>query len=182
MQVVLKSNVQTKNFENKKKIVVLSDTHIPVNASKIPEQILDEFKDANLIVNSGDFHTIEVVQELENYGNFVAVHGNMDSDDIVKKLPEKVIININNGDKKFKIGLTHGYGAPEGIEERVSSMFNEKLDCIIFGHSHKPFNNKIGDTLFFNPGSVTDNRFSNVNTFGILRIDNEINGEIIDIK
>lgn len=44
------SNLKVKNFDNVKKIVVLSDTHIPVRAAKIPEQIIKGFKDADLIV------------------------------------------------------------------------------------------------------------------------------------
>ena len=106
----------------------------------------------------------------------------MDSDDVADKLPEKAIININNNGKEFKIGVIHGSGAPEGIAERIFHFFEEKLDCIIFGHSHRPFNEKINDTLMFNPGSPTDTVFAAINTFGILTINDEIKGEIIKIS
>jgi len=182
MKVLLQSDLQEKNLENIKKLVALSDTHIPVRVAKIPKIIIKEFKDADLIVHSGDFQTIEVVNTLAGYGNFIGVAGNMDSDDVTDKLPERIILNIKNNDKEFKIGITHGFGAPEGLAERVLNFFEEKLDCIIFGHSHKPFNKKINNTLMFNPGSPTDTVFTTINTFGILKINDEIKGEIIEIK
>ena len=182
MKVLLNSKTEVKNLENIKKIVVLSDTHIPVRAAKIPEQIIEQFKDADLIIHAGDNQTIEVVNILQKYGNYVGVCGNMDSDDVADKLPEKAIININNGNKEFKIVVTHGSGPPEGLVERILSYFEEKPDCIIFGHSHKPFNEKIGNTLMFNPGSPTDTVFTTINTFGILTISDEIKGEIIKIN
>ena len=182
MKALLKSELKIKNIESIKKIVVLADTHIPVRAAKIPGIIIDQFKNADLIVHSGDFQTIEVVNNLESYGDFIGVYGNMDSDDIVEKLPKKIIVNIKNRHKEFKIGVTHGYGAPEGIAERVLNSFEEKLDCIIFAHSHKPLNEILNDTLLFNPGSPTDTVFTTINTFGILKINERINGEIITIK
>ena len=182
MKVLLSSKTEVKNLSNIKKIVVLSDTHLPVRATKIPKQIIEQFKDANLIIHTGDFQTMEVVNNLESYGNFIGVTGNMDSDDVADKLPEKAIINIRNNSKEFRIGVTHGSGPPEGLSERVLHFFEEKLDCTVFGHSHKPLNEKIGNTLMFNPGSPTDTVFTTINTFGILKINNEINGEIINLK
>ena len=182
MKAILSSELEVKNLENIKKIVVISDTHIPVRAAKIPKQITEQFKNADLIVHAGDFQTMEVVNNLESYSNFIGVCGNMDSDDVADKLPEKIIVNIKNNDKEFKIGITHGSGTPQGLAERVLSFFEEKLDCIVFGHSHKQFNGKINSTLMFNPGSPTDTVFAAINTFGILKINNEIKGEIIKIQ
>lgn len=182
MKALLSSKLEVKNLSNIQNIVVLSDTHIPVRAAKIPQQAIERFKDADLIVHAGDFQTIEVVSLLKSYGKFVGVAGNMDSDDTADALPEKAIINIKNGNKEFKIGLVHGFGAPQGLAERILGFFEEKFDCIIFGHSHSPFNEKINGTLMFNPGSPTDTVFAPINTFGMLKIGKEIIGEIIKIN
>ena len=185
MKVLLSSKTEVKNLENIKKIVVLSDTHLPVRAARIPEQVIVQFKDADLIVHAGDFQTIEVVNSLQNYTQFIGVAGNMDSDDLADALPERVILNIKNSNREFRIGITHGSGPPQGIAERILDFFEEdeeKPDCIIFGHSHKPLNERINSTLMFNPGSPTDTVFTNINTFGILTINNEIKGEIIKIQ
>ena len=182
MKVLLSSKLEVKNLKNIKKILVLSDTHLPVRAAKIPDQITEQFKDSDIIVHAGDFQTIEVLDFLKNSGKFVGVAGNMDSDDVAEKLPEKAIINIKNNNKEFKIGVTHGSGPPQGLAERILNFFEEKPDCIIFGHSHKPMNEVINNTLMFNPGSPTDTVFANINTFGILTINDEMKGEIIEIK
>ncbi len=182
MKALLSSELEVKNLSNVNRIIVLSDTHIPVRAAKLPQQVINEIKGAGLIVHAGDFQTIEVIEALQNYGKFIGVAGNMDSDDVADKLPEKAIININNNGREFKIGVIHGSGSPEGIAERIFNFFEEKLDCIIFGHSHKPFNEKINNTLMFNPGSPTDTVFAAINTFGILKINEEIKGEIIKIS
>lgn len=182
MKVLLNSKLQIKNLENITKIVVLSDTHLPVRAAKIPDVITKEFETADLIIHAGDFQSIEPVNILQKYDKFIGVCGNMDSDDIADKLPAKIIINIKNDNKEFKIGVTHGSGPPEGLAERVLNFFEEKPDCIIFGHSHKPFNEKIDNTLMFNPGSPTDTVFATINTFGVLKIDDTIKGEIIKIN
>jgi putative phosphoesterase len=98
-----------------------------------------------------------------------AVHGNMDSGELKAVLPVKEIVETENK----RIGITHGSGAPWGIEERVRKMFeSDRIDIIVYGHSHRPQNKVINDILFFNPGNAAD-------SFGILTIDGEAEGEII---
>ncbi len=47
-------------------IGVISDTHIPERALKIPEQVFKAFKDVELIFHAGDLVSIDVLHELEN--------------------------------------------------------------------------------------------------------------------
>ncbi len=164
-------------FNNIKKIGIISDTHIPARASSLPKKVFEYFKDTDLILHAGDLETLDVLEELKKISKVISVHGNMDPYDIVSKLPSSLIIKINN----FKIGLTHGKGAPEGIRQRILEEFNEKLDSIVFGHTHQPFNEIENNTLFFNPGSPTDTIFANINSIGILKINNNIKGEIIKL-
>jgi putative phosphoesterase len=78
----------------------------------------------------------------------------------------------------FKIGLTHGDGAPQGIVERVKHHFTD-VDAIIFGHSHQPLNEQRDGILFFNPGSPTDRIFAPYTSIGILEVNDTITGRII---
>jgi hypothetical protein len=55
-------------------------------------------------------------------------------------------------------------------------------DIIVFGHTHRPFNEKVSDKLFFNPGSPTDKRLEKNYTFGIIEIEEEIKAEIKILK
>lgn len=165
-------------FENIKKIGVLSDTHIPKRAEKLPESVLKHLKDVDLILHAGDIVTIGVLEELKMINkNVIAVHGNMDYN-LSSQLPSKLILQINN----FKIGLTHGSGPKENIRSRIIDLFQEKLDCIVYGHTHEPFNEIENEILFFNPGSPTDKIFAPINTIGILNINDKIKGELIKIR
>ena len=157
------------------KIGVISDTHIPRAASKLPDAIYSAFKDADLILHAGDFIEMPVLNELNKLAKTEAVYGNMDSPLIQNSLPAKKIINVGD----FKIGLTHGSGTPFNLINKVKGEFQERVDVIVFGHSHSPVNELRDGILFFNPGSPTDKIFAKYNSYGILTINKEIKGKII---
>jgi len=82
---------------------------------------------------------------------------------------------------KFKIGLIHGYGAPKDIINTVRKEF-DKVDVIVFGHSHKAINIKKDGIIFFNPGSPTDSIFAPYKSYGIIEVgDKTIEGKIVKI-
>ncbi len=157
------------------KIGVISDTHIPEKAQDIPKEIYSAFKDVDLILHAGDLVSLDVIKSLEKTCPVKAVYGNMDNLKARSTLKDKEIIRVNN----FKIGLTHGGGNPAEIITYVKNAFKEKMDVIVFGHSHTPFNEKIEGTLFFNPGSSTDSVFSPYRSYGILEINDDIRAKIV---
>ena len=157
------------------KIGVISDTHIPHAASKLPDAIYSAFKDADLILHAGDLIEMPVLNELNKLAKTEAVYGNMDGPLIQKLLPAKKIINVGD----FKIGLAHGSGAPFNLINKLKNEFQERVDVIVFGHSHSPVNELRDGILFFNPGSPTDKIFAKYNSYGILTINKEIKGEIV---
>ncbi len=76
--------------------------------------------------------------------------------------------------------MIHGWGSPRGMEEKILTRFSD-ANCIVYGHTHKPANCKKGNVLFFNPGSAADRHFASSKTIGILEIDKEVAGRIINI-
>ncbi|MCI0595402.1 MAG: metallophosphatase family protein, partial [candidate division Zixibacteria bacterium] len=81
-----------------------------------------------------------------------------------------------------KIGITHGFGAPEGMVEKVQSKFLEKVDMILFGHTHVPHSEEKDGILFFNPGSLSFNTDRRELTYAILEIkDNELAPRLITL-
>jgi putative phosphoesterase len=148
------------------RIGVLSDTHIHL-AEEIPAAVVRAFSKVDLIVHAGDFVGSEVLEGLKQLGEVKAVRGNVDSMKLKSLLPEKEIFTAGNK----KIGLTHGWGSPEGIENRVRDLLGD-VDIIIYGHSHRAKIEQIGKVLFFNPGPGWQ-------SFGILTIDEDIKGEIV---
>ena len=160
------------------KIGVFSDTHLK-SAKGLPRKALDLLSSVDAIIHAGDYQDISVVETLTDLKDFYGVSGNMDSGRIRAVLPEKRVVELNG----FKIGITHGWGAPTGIELRVKNFFPEDdLNAIVFGHSHTPCNKVINNILFFNPGSPTDKRHADHRTMGILTLDKTISGEIITLE
>ena len=160
------------------KIIVISDTHISSPDEKLPEKILAEFAKSDMIIHAGDLVDLSVLEELNKLKKTTAVQGNMDSPSVRKKLPEKTIIEVNN----FRIGLAHGGGSPSKIVDYLKNIFaHDKVDAIIFGHTHKPFNEVRDGILFFNPGSLMDKVFCDFNSYGILEITDKITGRILKI-
>ena len=159
------------------KIGVISDTHIPERANDLPKEVYSAFKGMDLIIHAGDLTTPSVLESLKKISKVKAVPGNMDGPEIHRLLENKEEFKIG----KFKIGVTHGYGAPSNLINSIKDMFPKDMDLIIFGHSHSPFNEKIGNTIFFNPGSVTDTVFAPYRSYGIIEIDKEIKASIVRI-
>lgn len=161
-------------------MVVLSDTHIPTRAEELPKRVLEEMEDADALIHAGDFEEWRVAEELQEFGPLYAVYGNMDWEEVRRKLPERRVVELSGR----KIAIVHGWGAPHDLHERARRLFEEEdLSCIVFGHSHRPFNNRVRGVLCFNPGSPTDSYFSPYLSFGVLTVDEEgVKGKIIAIE
>ena len=148
---------------------VISDTHIPERAKKLPEEFLEKIKAEDIIFHCGDFVSPEVLMALENKAKVIAVCGNMDYPELKSFLPKKRVERVS----ETKIGIAHGLGSPFGLAQRVYQEFEEKPEVILFGHSHSPYQRKIENTLLFNPGSLSGNLFSWKKSYGILHIDQD---------
>ena len=157
------------------KIGVVSDTH----SRPIPQQMLDEFKDVDLIVHAGDFCSMEDLKKFQKIKPVKAVYGNMDEHKLCDLLPERDIFSWSN----FKIGLYHGRGAAHQILDSVQKKFqDEKVDAVVFGHSHKTFNDELNGVLYFNPGSPND-MCAPYCSYGTLEVkDGKLVGKIVKVK
>jgi len=159
------------------KICVLSDTHIPDRAKELPSKLLDELKTSDMAIHAGDLVDMEVYNTLCKACKDVrVVSGNMDPAELKNKFPQKELIKAGN----FTIGVVHGWGSPERLLDIVKDSFKGEgnPDIIIFGHSHRPYNRREGKTLYFNPGSVTDDVFAEFKSFGIIEITDTITARI----
>lgn len=163
------------------KIGVLSDTHLEDVTPEF-EAILKRFlSDCDALIHVGDFTHIRIYEYLkENFKEALyAVCGNMDRGDLRRVLQERMVIEVEG----VRLGLIHGWGPPQGIEERIRRSFEGKgIKGIIFGHTHSPINRWEGGILFFNPGSPTDKIYATKNTLGILEVQGgEAKGEIVEV-
>jgi putative phosphoesterase len=153
------------------RIVTLADTHVS-KLEHLPKKIIDAIATVDLIIHAGDFTDIQLLKELKRLREVKAVYGNMDSVELKIALPVKEIVEV--GSKR--VGITHGSGSPSRIEQRVRAVFeSDRVDVIVYGHSHQSQNKVIDGILLLNPGKATD-------SFGILTIDGEARGEIINSR
>jgi putative phosphoesterase len=160
------------------RICVISDTHIPDRYEGLPAQLVSEIKKSDLVIHAGDFTSFDIYQQIKHLKPLKAVLGNMDASELREHLKEKETFNVKN----FKIGVMHGYGKPEKIMETVKENFNNSFDLIVFGHSHTPYHETSGKTVYLNPGSPTDKIFAPYNTFGIVEINAELHARIERIE
>ena len=158
------------------KIGVVSDTH----SLLIPPAVINALNKMDMIVHAGDFCTPQDVETFSRLKDFKGVYGNMDGAEVRKLLPRRQIFEIDG----VTIGIFHGEGPREGILAAVRNAFkDQKLDVIIFGHSHQPFNKLIDGTLYFNPGSPNDTVRAPYCSYGILEIKSgTVTGKIVKLK
>ena len=158
------------------KIGVISDTHLTGYDKRLKYILDNHFRDVDLILHAGDLVDIRVLDSFE--GKEVrAVYGNMDPKSVRAILPDRLVFELGG----HRIGMMHGWGMPFNLEKKLLKELGP-VDCLVYGHSHKPANRIKNGILFFNPGSAIDRRFTTHNTVGILEIDNGIKGEILEIR
>lgn len=157
-------------------IGLIGDTHVPSRVPEIPINIIDEFKRKNIdyLIHLGDFTDFKVYDNLlETFGEdkVIAVIGNMDNHQLRDVLPETVELSLFG----HKIFITHGVGGPNIIIKRLNKLFDlTPYDIIIFGHVHRPYNEKWRDgKLYLCPGTPTDKIFTDINSYGFLKISKE---------
>ncbi|MFH1360557.1 MAG: metallophosphoesterase family protein [Candidatus Omnitrophota bacterium] len=157
------------------KIGVVADTH----SRPLPKQMLDDFLAVDLIFHVGDLCSLSSIAELKKIKDVKAVYGNMDESSVRRAIPRRDIVKL----EKHSIGLFHGEGAPQNLLETVQKEFkNEHVDVVVFGHSHHPFNQVIDGVLYFNPGSPNDMIFAPYRSYGILEINDHIEGKIVKVR
>ncbi|RFU64205.1 metallophosphoesterase family protein [Bacillus sp. V59.32b] len=156
------------------KIVIISDTHMPKMAKKLPDSLVEGLKGADLIIHAGDWQTLDVYDELSQYTTVEGVSGNVDGTDIKEKFGEKIILELNGK----RIGVVHGHGKKGTTEKRAIDAFkDEHMDMIIFGHSHIPVKKEMDGVLLLNPGSPTDKRRQPRFSYGLMYITDTIHVE-----
>ncbi len=158
------------------KIGVISDTHIHRAGKMLPNKVYEVFAGVDMIMHAGDIMIEEVIIELEAIAPTIVVAGNNDGYELFDKHGKRRIVELDG----YKIGLTHGYGRGRSFLNAYYEFIDEKLDCIIYGHSHAPHNEIIDGILYFNPGSPTNKRFQAQYSVGVLTVDKSgLHGEII---
>ena len=158
------------------KVGIISDTHVPGTGPALPPAVFRVFAGCDLILHAGDITDLAVLEELRTVAPVEAVAGNMDDHDALHRLSAKKVLTLG----KFTVGLIHGKFRIDVQKEMIRREFGA-VDLIVYGHSHTPFWGKVGDVLFLNPGSPTDNRHAPYHSVAVLSVGETLEAEIIRI-
>jgi uncharacterized protein len=159
-------------------VAVIADTHLPRGTRRIPETCLARLRAADLILHAGDVTAASVLTELAALGPPVhAVHGNMDDAVLHALLPGALVVDVGG----LQIGMTHDAGPRAGREERLVRRF-PGCAAIVYGHTHEPQVEHVGEAWILNPGSPTERRRAPSHTMLVVEVaDGTINPELIQL-
>ena len=156
-------------------ISVISDVH---GSFYWFDKVMKKIAKSDIIINLGDFlyhgprnplprdySPKSLSEKAVNISNLFMIKGNCDSDvdeAVTKKhFEEKAFFFIDG----LKILALHG-DEVDSYDELAGIYPN--YDIIMFGHIHVPVLEKIGNTVLFNPGSLSLPKQGYTNSFGIL--------------
>ncbi len=149
---------------------VISDTH-----GLVRPEVYDVFEGVDLILHAGDIGSRDVIIELEVIAPVKAVAGNVDVD-LTNHFPSQQIFDLNS--RTFE--LQHIFQDIPSSDQPAPISIKR---IVVFGHSHQPTNEHIGDTLYFNPGSAGPRRFNLPICVGRLTLEeNKVSGKIIHLE
>jgi putative phosphoesterase len=146
-------------------VVVLSDTHLGRDLSKLPAEVWDHVDRADVVLHAGDVVTRDLLDALRARVPVHAVLGNNDHD-LVGALPERLELDLAG----VRTAMVHDSGARQGREARLRRWFPH-ADLVVFGHSHEPVDAEgLDGQRLFNPGSAVQRRRQPSRTIGRLRL------------
>lgn len=150
------------------RLLLLSDTHVPVRARGLPEQVWRAVDAADVVVHAGDWVSVDLLDALESRSQrLVGVAGNNDGPALHDRLPEVARTTIDG----LRVAVVHETGGKEGRERRADAAFPD-TDLLVFGHSHIPWDTTAPSGMrLLNPGSPTDRRRQPVGTFLTATVD-----------
>jgi putative phosphoesterase len=141
------------------KIGVISDTH-----NFFDPKIPGLFAGVDHILHAGDVGTAWIIFQLEQIAPVTAVLGNNDS---AMSLKETEIVELDA--RKF---LVHHIINPQSLDRPIARrIMRQRPDVVVFGHTHKRFNETLGGMLFFNPGYAGRPKFGAARSLAILHCD-----------
>ena len=130
------------------KIGVISDTH-----NFLDPRVPGLLKGVRHILHAGDIGSLRLILDLEKIAPVTAVGGNTDDPAWSYSITE---VGEVGGVKFLLQHIVNPFALTDSLTARLKL---EKPGIVVFGHTHKPFAERIGNTLFFNPGYAGKSRF-----------------------
>lgn len=156
-------------------LLLISDTHIPGRARRLPDAVLRAADAADLVIHAGDWVAASVLDELVQHSDVLGVWGNNDGAELRSRLPEVAHLTLEG----VRFAVVHETGESTRRGERMDAAFPD-TDVLVFGHSHIPWDTVTPAGLrLLNPGSPTDRRRQPAHTMMTATVDA---GELRDVR
>lgn len=136
-----------------KRIAVLSDTH-----GLLRPEVLAAIDGCDAIIHGGDINKSVIIDRLKEIAPVYVVRGNND-----KAWAEHIPATLTFQIEDCRFFLVHN-------KKEVPKILTG-IDAVIFGHSHKYFEQVMDGRLWLNPGSCGKRRFDQEITFAIMTVD-----------
>lgn len=143
------------------KVGVISDTH-----GHLDPRVKEIFEQAKVdhIIHAGDIGLPFLILDLEDIAPVTAVTGNNDES---LEFKDTELVELKG--RKF---LVHHIVDPKAPADKIRrKIIRENPDVVVFGHTHKPFCETIGNTLYFNPGYAGKPKFKLERSVAVLLCD-----------
>jgi len=138
------------------KIGIVSDTH-----DFLDPQVLKLFHGVDHILHGGDVGAQMIVFELNEVAPTTAVLGNTDMGN-----PLKLTEIVTLGELKFLVQhIVNPHAPDDKLRPRLARV---RPNVVVFGHTHKIFNEVVGGVRFFNPGYAGKPKFGAARSVAIL--------------
>jgi putative phosphoesterase len=147
------------------RIALLSDTH-----NYLDPKIFKYLESCDQIWHAGDIGTISITDELAKIKPVIAVHGNIDGQDVRKVHPKDQLFHCED----VSVFMTHIGGYPNRYNPySLNIIKQQKPNLFICGHSHilKVMWDKQHNLLHINPGAAGIHGFHKVKTLVRFTID-----------
>ena len=125
---------------------LISDTH-----GLMRPDVFTALAGVDLILHAGDVGGDEILDELALIAPVHAVYGNTDPPG-QPRLSDAIEMEIGG----LRVHVSHGHEVGSPTPAKLLARY--AADVVVYGHTHKPFCEKIGSTLYFNPGSAGEAR------------------------
>lgn len=129
------------------KLGLLSDTH-----GFLDDRLPRIFRGVTHILHAGDIGPDVIIAQLEAIAPVTAVLGNNDDS---PNFPLTQVRKLG----RLRILIHHIVTPRELTTELKARVAAEKPDLVLFGHTHKPFNERINGVWFVNPGYAGKPKF-----------------------
>lgn len=143
---------------------LISDTHLPLRLPALPDTLPDLFAGVQLILHAGDVGELRVLDELGAYAPVIAVHGNDDTPEAQRELPQRAVLHA--GGHRVLLWHSHYARRADELEFRKDDAWKPKLDrlaaharsagadVIVTGHTHIPLVTLHQGVWLINPGAL----------------------------